>query len=935
MWWIQSLQLHCALLTKERKLLTRMKGILQTATRFIQNYTRNTQQLDSTAKKKARVERSKLFLPPRDELEAVETYCDSLQKQAISNFVKKAKASHEKVLNNLREKVCKLSIKGTSSKWTEDHLQKLLLWIRDEAPIIIHVPFDADGRMEKFLKDTHYRNQFETKISRGTLDFSETGSRAGWEDRIFNKDYSKAVAHQRPKYGCLNIVNDPRGISSATSYGDSYIVLKGCRLRTSFADKDSSCTDAQIASCEYHAHVLNKYSDQELQRVLEVANRMRLWHKSDVVHNYKEVQIHGELRLAENIDLIVLHEKYKTNKKLVDNMDKFCEKNNCKYIFMPTYTDADKTSFTGDLWEMAGKDKPEGFLSEHKPLPPFLTTGSDDFAEPVVPPKPVDSPKPEKTKTIPPSDGEQNVVIRISKSSCKRGTTTGLNPSGLYQCTTCDGETMLCPPENLSWCTSFVGTKLKFCTADQVHAVPKGKHHFAPAIVHRIEKSGLVGVIFESDPKRLTVSISPKNVRITCADTETLKPVKPWSTGNRVLVEYDGMVCHPGVVKSVLLHSQYHVALDTGDVISSASHRMSDEPEVHSDDCSKPSALPKFSPGEAVHARYTHGTAHPAIIVKCCAKPNRYLVRFTRSEALPSPEEVHCSEIRKIGVPTHPTKGSVPKCEGGLVGSEMFMDWADLAEEDDTVKERILTDAYDDESEVYGAGLFDDDDDEEEEEKKKGEEKPVEKTCEASSDSSSLGFDLFGSDLDDEAAPDKPHIPADHWACPACTYYNADRRPKCEICDEDKPASAEKDESDEDACSDLSSGYLSETSISDLLPVSSSSPVSKIVGCTWTVDSKVSEKPRVVFTRVNTCFEGSGTEEKPTYMAVGELVVGRATGTAAEKPLEKLDALNEESLKIREKVLKELIEAAKVELAQTSEHLASKVKSTIREATHA
>eukprot|EP01064_Diplonema_japonicum_P030666 TRINITY_DN5276_c0_g1_i2.p1 TRINITY_DN5276_c0_g1~~TRINITY_DN5276_c0_g1_i2.p1 ORF type:complete len:439 (+),score=91.97 TRINITY_DN5276_c0_g1_i2:22-1317(+) len=230
---------------------------------------------------------------------------------------------------------------------------------------------------------------------------------------------------------------------------------------------------------------------------------------------------------------------------------------------------------------------------------------------------------------------------------------------------------------------------------------------------------------------------------------------------------------------------------------------------------------------------------------------------------------------------------------------------------------------------------FGDDDDEEEEEKKKGEEKPVEKTCEASSDSSSLGFDLFGSDLDDEAAPDKPHIPADHWACPACTYYNADRRPKCEICDEDKPASAEKDESDEDACSDLSSGYLSETSISDLLPVSSSSPVSKIVGCTWTVDSKVSEKPRVVFTRVNTCFEGSGTEEKPTYMAVGELVVGRATGTAAEKPLEKLDALNEESLKIREKVLKELIEAAKVELAQTSEHLASKVKSTIREATHA
>ena len=45
----------------------------------------------------------------------------------------------------------------------------MLRYIRDEAPIIIHIPIENDGRMEKLLADTHYRNQFETMISRGTL----------------------------------------------------------------------------------------------------------------------------------------------------------------------------------------------------------------------------------------------------------------------------------------------------------------------------------------------------------------------------------------------------------------------------------------------------------------------------------------------------------------------------------------------------------------------------------------------------------------------------------------------------------------------------------------------------------------------------------------------------------------------------------------------
>lgn len=46
--------------------------------------------------------------------------------------------------------------------------------------------------MEFFVKDTHYRNQFETGKSSGTLNRS---SRTQWENRMFDNKYAKATDH--------------------------------------------------------------------------------------------------------------------------------------------------------------------------------------------------------------------------------------------------------------------------------------------------------------------------------------------------------------------------------------------------------------------------------------------------------------------------------------------------------------------------------------------------------------------------------------------------------------------------------------------------------------------------------------------------------------------------------------------------------------------
>ena len=53
---------------------------------------------------------------------------------------------------------------------------RTLLWVKMNAPIIIHVHLDRV--LDFLLKDTHYRNLFETHTGSGSTDKS---ARASWE----------------------------------------------------------------------------------------------------------------------------------------------------------------------------------------------------------------------------------------------------------------------------------------------------------------------------------------------------------------------------------------------------------------------------------------------------------------------------------------------------------------------------------------------------------------------------------------------------------------------------------------------------------------------------------------------------------------------------------------------------------------------------------
>jgi len=154
---------------------------------------------------------------------------------------------------------------------------------------------------------------------------------------LFNKLYHSSTGFERVKYGVLNILNDPTGVKCCAQYGDSYLLLKNVRLRTTFAPKDSGYADVtKLAMCEAYAHVLLEFDEQELKDLVSVANGHKFFSGSSVipVGKYKEVQIHGELRFNRDVEAIVVNSRHKSDSRMLELISQFSTQNYCDVIWM-------------------------------------------------------------------------------------------------------------------------------------------------------------------------------------------------------------------------------------------------------------------------------------------------------------------------------------------------------------------------------------------------------------------------------------------------------------------------------------------------------------------------------------------------------------------------------------------------------------------------
>lgn len=299
-----------------------------------------------------------LVLPraPEEFIEASKlTEC---QKVAVRDIRVLARTNHERALPDLQRKVQTL-------KYTDNDLWMALAYIRELAPIIVHV--DLSKVMTFMEKDTHYRNQFETRSSGGLL---KPETREKWERGLFGTAYDNATGFERPKYGVLNAMNDYKGVVKCRQYGDSYLVLKDVRLRCTFSPEDSANLKSdRLAVIDYYGHVLNEYSNNELEETIKIAksSEAAVLGDSSKVGNmkYKETQVHGEISFDKHVERLVADIRHR--KADAERLKAICKRHGWKFSWMDEERERMRKEDLSTLGEEAWKEKLQAIMDKGTP----------------------------------------------------------------------------------------------------------------------------------------------------------------------------------------------------------------------------------------------------------------------------------------------------------------------------------------------------------------------------------------------------------------------------------------------------------------------------------------------------------------------------------------------------------------------------------------
>lgn len=139
-----------------------------------------------------------------------------------------------------------------------------------------------------------YKSQFETQTSNGGLTAHPGSDRWNWESRIFGNAYDSAYPEERPKYGSLNYKNSQYG--GSPRFGSAYLRLAEDVLdRTTFCYPDSVFEPEAFGTAQ-HMNLI----------------KLALADDKDLLDDYVEAQVHGELNLTRDVEALVLDPSYRS-----------------------------------------------------------------------------------------------------------------------------------------------------------------------------------------------------------------------------------------------------------------------------------------------------------------------------------------------------------------------------------------------------------------------------------------------------------------------------------------------------------------------------------------------------------------------------------------------------------------------------------------------
>ena len=254
------------------------------------------------------------------------------QKRALNYVGMQARLAQEWSRVPLLERVRSLG-------FSPDDVSRALTFIRDAAPVVIHIKPEF---IDLFNKDTHYRSQHETATSGGALDL---GYRDTKEATMFGEAYRYTSGREKPKYGALNPTLDPMGVScAAPRFGDCFFILKeSVKRRCTAAGKGSKGGLVNLGTMTSYSHCLLDYSDEELSSLMETAKAWkqgqggRVQKVSCVGHegfiqqgSYKEVQIHGDIVFSRDVEALVLHPSHMNSQWVHEAASTFSQRFNVR-----------------------------------------------------------------------------------------------------------------------------------------------------------------------------------------------------------------------------------------------------------------------------------------------------------------------------------------------------------------------------------------------------------------------------------------------------------------------------------------------------------------------------------------------------------------------------------------------------------------------------
>lgn len=142
--------------------------------------------------------------------------------------------------------------------------------------------------LRRLAADGVYRSQFETGSSSGSLSAHPGGRRWQWESRIFGNAYDAVPSIERPKYGALNYRK--RATGASPRFGSAHL-----RLRREVLQRCTFCyPDSHAEPCDFGVA-----SSMALVPLAEADD-------CDALDDHIEAHIHGPLRLASDVEAVVL-----------------------------------------------------------------------------------------------------------------------------------------------------------------------------------------------------------------------------------------------------------------------------------------------------------------------------------------------------------------------------------------------------------------------------------------------------------------------------------------------------------------------------------------------------------------------------------------------------------------------------------------------------